>query len=171
MCTSTFVRDAALLWVNPRRNRLSGTETLASGQLVIFNMADKGYALRAESVVEILKPQPTTRIHHAPDYVRGVINLRGSIVTIIDLASKLGLTLDGTRPPAIIIVPFEGEHVGLYTEEIDDIIATATEDIEPPPNNLQGINGSYLEAVYKTDERLIGILNVEEVLKLEDEDA
>ena len=119
-------------------------------------------------VQEINKLIEMTRVPQAPDYVLGILNLRGEIVTIIDLGKKLGLKSteisDRTRN---IIVNSKGEHIGLMVEKISDVVQAKFEKIEAPPANIGGVQGKYFTGVLKTKDRLIGILDVGKVLEEE----
>ena len=119
-------------------------------------------------VQEINKLIEMTRVPQAPEYVLGILNLRGEIVTIIDLGKKLGLKSteisDKTRN---IIVNSNGEHIGLMVEQISDVVQAKFEKIEAPPANIGGVQGKYFTGVLKTKDRLIGILDVGKVLEEE----
>jgi len=119
-------------------------------------------------VQEINKLIEMTRVPQAPEYVLGILNLRGEIVTIIDLGKKLGLKSteisDKTRN---IIVNSKGEHIGLMVEKISDVVQAKFEQIEAPPANIGGVQGKYFTGVLKTKDRLIGILDVGKVLEEE----
>ena len=96
----------------------------------------------------------------------GILNLRGEIVSIIDLGKKLGLKSteinDKTRN---IIVSSNEEHIGLMVEQICDVIQAEWNKVEKPPNNIGNVQGRFFTGVYKTEDRLIGILDVEKVLE------
>jgi purine-binding chemotaxis protein CheW len=119
-------------------------------------------------IQEINKLIEMTRVPQAPDYVLGILNLRGEIVTIIDLGNKLGLKStelsDKTRN---IIVNSNEEHIGLMVEQIGDVFQAEWEKVEAPPANIGGVQGKYFTGVFKTKDRLIGILDVEKVLEEE----
>ena len=119
-------------------------------------------------VQEINKLIEMTRVPQAPQYVLGILNLRGEIVTIIDLGKKLGLKStemsDKTRN---IIVNSNGEHIGLMVEQISDVIQVEWEKVEAPPANIGEVQGRYFTGVFKTEDSLIGILDVEKVLEEE----
>ncbi|MDH4317298.1 MAG: chemotaxis protein CheW, partial [Desulfobulbaceae bacterium] len=110
------------------------------------------------------------KVPQAPDYVTGILNLRGQIVTIINLAKKLGLEKTHTGDdPRNIIVHTPGEYIGLLIREISDVVVANPDKIEPAPANMSGIQGSFFTGVYKTEKKLIGILNIDEVLKIDNE--
>lgn len=116
-------------------------------------------------VQEINKQINYTVVPHSPDYVLGIMNLRGRIVTIIDFGKKLGLgntkITDDTR---IIIVNSKEEQIGLMVDKITDVINGKWEEVSPPPANIKGIQGRYFLGVCKARNKLVALLNVEESL-------
>ena len=121
-------------------------------------------------IQEINKLMEMTKVPQAPDYMVGILNLRGQIVTIIDLGQKLGLgNIEISNESRNIIVNAPGEHVGLLVSSISDVVMADPDKIEPAPANMNGIQGTFFTGVYKTENRLIGILNLKEVLRLESE--
>ena len=138
-----------------------------SGEIVIFNVGDLICGLDTAGVREIIKEYTVTSIHHSPPFVRGVINLRGDIVTVIDLKIKFGIKRTEENVENIIVVSFHGENVGLLTDSIDDIIPVDQDCVEPPPSNIGGLAGSLLSGVYKLEEGLAVILDVDGVLRKE----
>lgn len=120
------------------------------------------------NIQEINKLMDMTKVPQAPDYVMGILNLRGQIVTIIDLGKKLGLpATELTSKRRNIIVNSQGEYVGLMAARISDVVHSEIDKIEPPPANIGGVQGKYFKGVFKTENNLIGILDMEEVLKEE----
>ena len=120
-------------------------------------------------VQEINKIMQMTKVPQAPEYVLGILNLRGQIVTIIDLGKKLGLgSTDISQDTRNIIVNSSGGHVGLLVRQISDVVAADMEKKERPPANMGGIQGEFFTGVFKTDTELIGILDVDKVLGIED---
>ena len=119
-------------------------------------------------VQEINKLMEMTKVPQSPDYMVGILNLRGQIVTIIDLGQKLGLgSIDVSNESRNIIVNTPGEHVGLLVSRISDVVMADPDKIEPAPANMNGVQGAFFTGVYKSDNKLIGILNIKEVLRLE----
>jgi purine-binding chemotaxis protein CheW len=119
-------------------------------------------------VQEINKLMEMTKVPQAPDYMVGILNLRGQIVTIIDLGQKLGLGgVEISNESRNIIINAPGEHVGLLVTKISDVIMADPDKIEPAPANMSGAQGSFFTGVYKTENKLIGILDIREVLRIE----
>jgi len=118
------------------------------------------------NIQEINKHFEITKVPQASDYVKGILNLRGRIVTIIDLGKKLGLEpVTRDKDNRNIIVNSEDEHIGLLVDAISDVALARKEDIEPAPSNIGGVKGKYFQGVLKTEKQLIGILDIDEVLK------
>lgn len=120
-------------------------------------------------VQEINKLSQMTRVPKAPEYVLGILNLRGQIVTIIDLGKKLGLgETDTSQDSRNIIVNSPGGHVGFLVNSIGDVVTADMERVERAPANMSGIQGDFFTGVFKTQNNLIGMLDVDKVLSLED---
>jgi purine-binding chemotaxis protein CheW len=118
---------------------------------------------------EIIKTTQMTPVPLARDTISGIINLRGSIVTVIDLNRRLGLSEESgfTDPVShrIIIVRIQEESVGLVVNAIGDVMDIAPGDLAPPPGNIQGIQGRCFKSVLRHEQGLIGILDVATVLE------
>ncbi|MCD4719269.1 MAG: chemotaxis protein CheW [Desulfobacula sp.] len=118
------------------------------------------------NIQEINKHFEITKVPQASDYIEGILNLRGRIVTIIDLGKKLGLDpVNKDKDNRNIIVNSEDEHIGLLVDGISDVVIAKKEDIEPAPSNIGGVKGKLFQGVLKTEKQLIGILDIDEVLK------
>jgi purine-binding chemotaxis protein CheW len=155
-------------------NRSSGKQrdimtTSHSIELATFSIGEALFGIDILTVEEINKSQFVTYVPQAPDYVLGVMNLRGRIVTIIDLGQKLGLSpavlSDASRN---IIVHSHGESVGLFVDRVDDVVLLDWESVSPPPANVRGVQGKFLQGILKTERSLIAILSVDQVLDIED---
>lgn len=118
------------------------------------------------NIQEINKNFEITKVPQASDYVEGILNLRGRIVTIIDLGKKLGLErVNKDKDNRNIIVNSDDEHIGLLVDSISDVVLAQKSDIEPAPSNIGGAKGKFFQGVLKTETQLIGILDIDEVLK------
>ncbi|OGV55580.1 MAG: hypothetical protein A2017_14580 [Lentisphaerae bacterium GWF2_44_16] len=140
-------------------------------ELAIFNVGKIICALKSIEVQEIIKNQEITTVHHAPDYVRGVINLRGQIVTIISMRKKFKMNNQGKSASSeqqIVIVKMGEESVGLLVDTVDDILLADTDNVEPPPSNIRGVRGDYFNGIFKKDDALVAILNIHEILTVND---
>jgi len=144
-------------------------ETTAASSELEFATFFVGGALCGINILniqEINKHFDITQVPQSSDYVKGILNLRGRIVTIIDLGKKLGLEpVNQTADNRNLIVNSEDEHIGLLVDSISDVAIANQEDIEPAPSNIGGVKGRYFQGVLKTEKQLIGILDIDEVLK------
>ena len=151
------------------------SEVKGNGKVVDLATFYVGEALCGMDILkiqEINKLLDMTPVPHAPEYVKGILNLRGQIVTVIDLCRKLGLPeiRINQAENRNIIVNSENEYVGLLVERISDVVRADLDEVQAPPANIGGVQGKYFEGVYKTDSSLIGILNAEEVLQTHKEE-
>ena len=135
-------------------------------KLATFYVGDARCGMDILKVQEINKFTDVTKVPQAPEYVVGILNLRGQIVTVIDLGKKIGLSSTTiTDLSRNIIVNSQNEYVGLLVDSIGDVVVAGMEKIEKPPANIGGIQGNFFEGVFMTENDLIGILDVEEMLK------
>ncbi len=142
--------------------------TISSGDLEFstFYVGGALCGINILNIQEINKHFDITQVPQSSDYVKGILNLRGRIVTIIDLGKKLGLEpINKNQDNRNIIVNSEDEHIGLLVDSISDVAIAKKEDIEPAPSNIGSIKGKYFQGVLKTETQLIGILDIDEVLK------
>ncbi len=143
----------------------SATQHRSTVELATFYIGEALCGMDILNVQEINKLMDMTKVPQAPDYVTGILNLRGQIVTVIDLGQKLGLTAtdlsDSTRN---IIVNSGNEHIGLLVSSISDVVEAQWDKVEDPPANIGGVQGAFFKGVFKTQDRLIGILDVDRVL-------
>jgi purine-binding chemotaxis protein CheW len=137
-------------------------------KVIVFALAQEEYGVEVEKVRTIERMLPMTRVPKTPAFVKGVINLRGVVVPVIDLRGRFGLQekeySDNTR---IIIVNIKDKdlEVGMIVDSANDVIDVDTDMIETPPEIVGGIQAKYLRGVAKVGEsRLLVILNLEEVL-------
>ncbi|MBW1644760.1 MAG: chemotaxis protein CheW [Deltaproteobacteria bacterium] len=134
-------------------------------QLCCFFLGDLLCGIDICWVQEINRNLSLTQVPLAPEYVMGIMNLRGRIVTVINLGRKLGLTpgtLGGRS--RVIIVNHREEYIGLLVDRIDDVLTIDSRDIAPPPANMEDRKGKYFTGACKKGHELISILDVEAVL-------
>lgn len=138
-------------------------------ELTVFLLGEAHYGIPVRQVKEINQNFTITPVPGAPEYVRGAVNLRGQIVTVIDLRMRFDLEQseigDTTRN---IVVSFGDEQVALLVDSVEDITAVDHALFQPPPANLGGVQGRFFLSVYKREEDLISVLNIAEVLAVEE---
>jgi len=117
-------------------------------------------------IQEINKINEITKVPQSPVYINGIINLRGRIITVIDLGKKLGLTpVQKNNDNRSIIVASENEGIGLLVDAVSNVIHVGEKDLEKAPFNIDGIKRECFKGVLKTEKQLVGILDIDKVLK------
>ncbi|MFA8437482.1 chemotaxis protein CheW [Pueribacillus sp. YX66] len=136
---------------------------------VIFQLKDEEYGVDVQQVQSIERMLHITRVPKMPDFVKGVINLRGIVTPIIDLKERFSIeTTDYTNSTRIIIVQVVDKEVGLIVDSANDVIDIPTDKIEQPPEVVGRIESDYIRGVAKLDERLLILLNLNKVLNAEE---
>jgi purine-binding chemotaxis protein CheW len=116
-------------------------------------------------VQEVLRYLEMTRIPSAPDVIQGLINLRGQIVTAVDMRARLGLPKRGEdETPMNMVVRSDDGAVSLLVDEIGDVVEVSADSYEPAPDNLPREQRELIEGVYKLEGRLLLVLDTERVL-------
>ena len=130
-------------------------------QVVAFTLGEELFAIPIGNVKEIINATKITSVPKAECHVRGIINLRGKIITVLDLASKLGLTStnERTSEKKIVIVENKDSVVGFEVDTVSEVLKIPTDKIEPPP--LMAHQASFMTGIGKINERLILLLNAE----------
>ncbi len=137
-------------------------------QLSCFYLGKALCGININQVQEINKELLFTEVPQSPDYVLGIMNLRGKIVTIIDMGKKLGLGRTKiTEYSRVVIIQSREEYVGLLVDRITDVNTVQWEEVSPPPSNIKGVRGKYFQGVVRIKNGLVAIVDVEKVLEEE----
>lgn len=153
---------------------LDNTDAAPSGarELVAFRTAEQDFCVDIISIREIRGWTRTTSLPHAPSYVRGVINLRGSVVPIVDLAARLGLGALPDSDRNVIVIAIIGQQiVGLLVEAVFDILTVPADSIQPTPNVASETAKAFVQGVITEGERMIRLIDLDRVLPAATEDA
>ncbi|GAA6150128.1 chemotaxis protein CheW [Pseudooceanicola nitratireducens] len=134
-------------------------------ELLTFRVADQEYSLDIMSVREIRGWTRTTPMPHAPEFMRGVINLRGTVLPVMDLARRLNLpTRETSDRNVIIVVKINGTLTGLLVDAVSDIVAMTEDDLQPPPELSSDPHMSVVRALTVIDDRMIRVLDLSAVV-------
>jgi len=135
-------------------------------KVIVFTLGHEEYGIEVDKVQTIERMSPITRVPKTPAFVKGVINLRGVVVPIIDLRGRFGLPeSEYTENTRIINVAVKDLEVGFIVDSANDVIDIDSDTIENPPEVVGGIKAKYLRGVAKvSDQRLLIMLNLDEVL-------
>lgn len=140
--------------------------------LVVFQLGEEEYALDVERVREVVKVDRITRVPGAPAYVRGIINLRGRVVPVIDLRERLGLNAAPSERPRIMVVEDGAALVGMLVDRASEVLRLRPGQVQPPDEILQeGDSSRFVEAVANLEGRLVVVLRPGELLAREDREA
>lgn len=135
-------------------------------QLITFRIANESYGIETSYTKEVLKIPKIVRVPHTPGWVLGVINLRGSIVSVIDLRILFGLAASELGSNARIITLSAGEiYTGMVVESVIDIINLPKEDIQPALDTLGGIEKDFIRGQIPQEKGLLILLDIEAILK------
>ncbi len=134
-------------------------------QLISFVVGDEEYGLDILRVKEVIRIREITRLPRAPSFVKGIINLRGDVIPIIDLRDRFGLEhKDYTETTRVIVVDVDGKLVGMVVDAASQVVRIPNDQIDPPPPIVGGLSAEYIRGVGKLDERLVILLNIERIL-------
>jgi len=137
-------------------------------QFLAFKLADELFAIEILRVQEIRGITPITPIPNAPHYIRGVMNLRGTIVPVIDLRMRFGLgEAEYNRFTVIIVVRLGSRIIGLVVDAVSDVLDVAPGDIEAPPDLGARIDTSYLNGMVQRGDQIILLLNLDQLVGLQ----
>lgn len=141
-------------------------------ELVAFRTAGQDFCIDILSVREIRGWSRPALLPHAPSYVQGVINLRGAVVPILDLARRLGLeAVENTDRNVIIVAAIQNRTVGLLVEAVTDILSVPASGVQPTPDLASETTRNMLRGVVVQDSRLIRLLDVAQLLPQDAEAA
>ncbi len=148
----------------------NGIESLA-GKYMTFKLAEEEYGLEILKVRDVIGLMEITRVPRTEDYIRGVINLRGKVIAVVDLRLKFGMEpTELSDQTVIIVVQFaEGDKeftMGILVDEVLEVLDIGADQIEPPPDfGAGGIETDFILGVGKADKRVIFLLDIGKVLQ------
>ncbi len=147
----------------------SKTESTELLQLVSFKIANEEFGVDILNVQEINKMTTITKVPNAPEFVEGVINLRGRVIPIIDLRTRLKLERkEHDKDTRIIVVEIVGRTVGFIVDAVKEVLRIPMNITEAPPELVTGIDSEFIRAVGKLEDRLLILIDLEKVLSSSD---
>lgn len=134
-------------------------------EFIAFHVGSQTYCIDIMAVREIRGWTPATPLPHAPGYVRGVINLRGAVLPVIDLAARLALPIkDPTARHAVIVVQNESQVVGLLVEAVSNIMMVSPDAIQPTPEVASELSRSFIKGIVAAESEVISVLVIRNLL-------
>lgn len=141
------------------------TASIASTQWVVFTVGEEYFAVTATQVKEIVRYPPVTQVPDMPKFVKGIMNLRGKIIALMDLQDRFGLpgsAQDSKR--RVIVTMFGDQLVGLIVHSVVGVVLIPAESIEPLPGTMPKIEAEYISGVGAVDGKLVILLNADRLL-------
>ncbi|QHE52210.1 chemotaxis protein CheW [Pontibacillus sp. HMF3514] len=138
-------------------------------KIIVFQLKDEEFGVPVQQVGSIERMQHITRVPSTPEFVKGVINLRGVVTPIIDLRTRFDLdSKEHDESTRIIIVHYNDMEVGLIVDSANDVIDIPKEAIEPPPEVVGTVEAEYIQGVAKLERRLLILLDLQKVFSSEE---
>jgi purine-binding chemotaxis protein CheW len=139
-------------------------------QLVVFELAGESYGINITAVESIIKMQAITQLPQSTPYLRGVINLRGAVLPVIDLRIRFGLEAnEASRSARIIIVSIGTLKLGMVVDEVSEVLRIQDENIDALPPTVVSANSGFLKGIVRIDQRLVTLLELARVLDLDEQ--
>jgi purine-binding chemotaxis protein CheW len=145
-------------------NQQSGDAADVS-QILTFRLGDEVYGVDILRVQEIKGYTAVTKIPNQPSYIKGVMNLRGTIVPIVELRTKVGMeTIDYTAHTVIVVVVLQDRIMGFVVDSVSDVLNISRQDIQAPPEFGAKVDVSFLNGIAKCGNNLVALLNIDRLL-------
>jgi purine-binding chemotaxis protein CheW len=140
-------------------------EGVGTMQLVSFRLAQEEYGIEITKVQEIILMGEITRVPQTPDYIKGLINLRNTVIPIVDLRLRFGLVQENvTDETRIMVVNVCGKTLGIIVDAVSEVLRISHEQIAPPPPTVAGLGHEYLTGLVKLPNRLLILLDIDKIL-------
>jgi purine-binding chemotaxis protein CheW len=132
---------------------------------VSFRLAREEYGIEITKVQEIILLGQITRVPQTPDFIKGLINLRSTVIPVVDLRLRFGLAAEEpTDETRIMVVNVGGKTLGVVVDAVSEVLRVSPEQIVPPPPTVAGVGHEYLTGLVKLDNRLLILLNIDKIL-------
>jgi purine-binding chemotaxis protein CheW len=145
------------------------TPTAEGGEFLTFRLGGEEYGIDILRVQEIRSYEPPTRIANAPHFIKGVVNLRGVIVPIIDLRLKLGCdSAEYNAFTVVIVLNVKGRVVGAVVDSVSDVLELTSEHIKPAPELNSNVDGSFITGIGSVGDRMLILMDIEGLMSSAD---
>jgi len=145
---------------------MRAADMVARDEYLAFRLCDEEYAIDILNVREIRAYEPVTRIAQAPAFLKGVINLRGAIVPIVDLRSRFGLpAVEREAGKVVVILALASAYIGVAVDAVVDVVALAKDDVRPAPAFQAAIDTSFIRGIAPIDGRMLIVADLAGLLQ------
>jgi purine-binding chemotaxis protein CheW len=145
--------------------QMRAAETGGTLQLVSFWLAKEEYGIEITKVREIILMGEITRVPQTPPFVKGLINLRSTVIPVIDLRVRFGLPEgETTAESRIMVINVGGKTVGIVVDAVSEVFRVGRDQIAPPPPTVTQLGNEYLTGLVKLDKRLLILLDIDHLL-------
>jgi purine-binding chemotaxis protein CheW len=158
--------------IAPGTSQIEGRhrETERSHQIVSFRLGDEEYGMAINKVREVILVGEITEVPDSPPFVKGLINLRSTVIPIIDLNLRFGFSETlRTEDTRIVVVNFKGKTIGIIVDAVNEVLRITPDQIAPPPPAVVGIDREYIVGLAKLKSRLLILLEIENILSDEEQ--
>ena len=151
------------------KQEVQSAENTGTLQLVSFHLGDEVYGIEIVKVREIILMGEITRVPQTPPFVKGLINLRSTVIPVIDLRIRFDLTAnDFTSESRIMVIDVSGKTIGIIVDAVSEVLRVSNNQIAPPPPTVAGLEQEYLTGLVKLENQLLMLLDVDKMLGKED---
>jgi len=141
-------------------------ENTGTMQLVSFRLGQEEYGIEITKVQEIILMGEITKVPQTPEYIKGLINLRSSVIPIVDLRLRFGLPpQEPTEETRIMVVNVTGKTIGIIVDAVSEVLRISGDQIAPPPPTVAGLGRDYLTGLVKLQNRLLILLDIDKILE------
>lgn len=157
--------------MNPGNNLIEKQEDTQHGRYLTFHIDNEAYGLKIKYVTEIIGVQPITKVPDVPGFIKGIINLRGKIIPVIDMRLRFNKQpIEYNDRTCVIIIDTLEYLAGLIVDQVADVMTIEEEDIAPPPSHKSGIRNKYISGIGKIDGQIKLLLDCEKLLSNQEEE-
>lgn len=144
------------------------TEIHAGDRYLSFSLGQEDYAVPLLDVKEVIAMPDVTPIPFTPPHFLGIMNLRGQVISVLDLRTKMGIKPSGSGETAVIICDLASVSLGIVVDSINSVIAPSSSELSDKPEMIQSKNSDYISGVYRDEKKLVLLIDIAKALGVED---
>jgi purine-binding chemotaxis protein CheW len=172
LATEPTTQDVTKAQMTPDTDTTTAGSDGGASQIVSFRLANEEYGVDIMRIQEIILPGQITRMPQVPDFICGLINLRGHVIPIVDLRRRFKLTAADRDDDTRIIVANVGERtIGMVVDAVNEVLRINSKQVEPPPSSVAGIDHDYITGLVKFEDRILILLDIQSILSEQEQSA